>query len=132
MKNRSEKYEETIVTLYHLISLADGEISERELQMCSLLRRSENIDETNFNHIIKSYNGVSQTEIYRKCVNLLRTCTLEEQVGCLAWMRYIANCDGFMAREEWSIIFKIYKKELNLNLNEIMNYELPVFVTTNG
>ena len=131
MTKRSQNFNEAMVSLYHLISLADGEISQRELEMCTLMRKTEEINDGSFNEIIKRFDRKTHSEIYKTCVGLLRTCPVSEQIACLAWMRYIANCDGFMAREEWSLIFKIYKKELNLNLNDIMNYELPLYVTNN-
>jgi hypothetical protein len=35
-------------------------------------------------------------------------------------MCVIANSDGFMDKEEWVLIYKIYNTELNLSLDDIM------------
>lgn len=128
MVAQSEKFTEAIVSLYHLISSADGKISDFEKRICELMMKSEGIEVSEFEMIINTIDQLSQDEIYAKSINLLKSCTKDEQVKAMAWMRSIANSDGFMAKEEWSLIFKIYKKELNLNLKDIIDYKLPLFI----
>lgn len=125
MNNRSLKYTEALVTLYHLISLADGKISDREERFCELMKKTENITEAEYEGITSSLSSLSQEEIYNISVKGLKSCSHEEQIKCMAWMRLIANSDGYMAREEWALIFRIYKKELQLSLKEIIECELP-------
>lgn len=128
MVTQSEKFTEAIVSLYYLISSADGKISDFEKRICELMMKSEGIDVPEFEMTIDSIKHLSQEGVYSLCIRLLKSCTKEEQVKALAWMRAIANSDGFMAKEEWSLIFKIYKKELQLNLKEIIDYKLPHFI----
>ena len=53
----------------------------------------------------------------------LRKLSKEQQIRCIAWMCVIANADGFMDRKEWQFIYKIYHKELNISLDEIMKVQ---------
>ena len=132
MVAQSEKFTEAIVSLYHLISSADGKISDFEKRICELMMKSEGIEVPEFEMIINTIDQLSQDEIYAKSIDLLKSCTKDEQIKAMAWMRGIANSDGFMAKEEWSLIFKIYKKELNLNLKDIIEYKLPLFINVPG
>ena len=128
MVTQSEKFTEAIVSLYHLVSSADGKISDFEKKICELMMKSEEIEASDFDHITNSIKHLSQDELYVTCIRLLKSCSEKERVKALAWMRSIANSDGFMAKEEWSLIFKIYKKELQLNLKDIINCKLPLFI----
>ena len=125
MVTQSERFIEAIVSLYYLVSSADGKISDFEKKICERMIKSEQIDISAFDHIMASIRHLPLDEVYRMCINLLKSCTREEQTRALAWMRSIANSDGFMAKEEWSLIFKIYKKELQLSLKEIIEFKLP-------
>ena len=128
MVTHSEKFTEAIASLYYLISSADGKISDFEKRICEHMMETEKISEKDFNMFISSIEHLSQDEVYAKCIKLLNVCPQEEQIRALAWMRNIANSDGFMAKEEWALIFKIYKRELQLNLKDIIDCELPIHV----
>ena len=131
MVTQKEKFTEAIVSLYFLISSADGKISDFEKKICEMMMKSEGIKGPEFDHIIESINQLPQDEIYKMSIKILKSCAKEEQIKALAWMRSIANSDGFMDKQEWSLIFKIYKKELQLNLKDIINYKLPPLTTPN-
>ncbi len=126
MVTHSEKFTEAIASLYYLISSADGQISDFEKRICEHMLETEKINEKAFNQLIASIEHLSHDEVYAKCVELLNACPTEEQIRALAWMRGIANSDGFMAKEEWALIFKIYKRELQLNLKDIIDCDLPI------
>ena len=127
MVTQSETFTEAIASLYYLVSSAEGKISDFEKRLCERMMQSEEIDASDFDHIVNSLKDLPREQVYIKCVKLLKLCEKEEQVRAVAWMRGIANSDGFMAREEWSLIFKIYKKELQLSLKEIIEFKLPIF-----
>jgi hypothetical protein len=42
----------------------------------------------------------------------------------------IANADGFMDKTEWQFIYKVYHKELGLNLDEIMKTQKELIALT--
>jgi uncharacterized tellurite resistance protein B-like protein len=120
-------YIEGLISLYHLLINADGHIDDKELKMGELMKKHENIDDFIFNSSLTRISALTKTNIIQGCVNSLKKCEYEWKVKCIAWMSLIANSDGFMAPEEWSLIYSIYNKELNLNLNDIleMQRQLP-------
>lgn len=120
-------YVEGLISLYHLLINADGYIDEKELKMGELMKKHENIDDALFNSFLDRISTLPKNNIVLECVNSLKKCEYEWKVKCIAWMSLIANSDGFMAPQEWSLIYSIYNKELNLNLNDIleMQRQLP-------
>jgi uncharacterized tellurite resistance protein B-like protein len=116
-----------LVSLYHLLINADGEIHEKELRMGEFMRKAEDIEEYQFNYLLNKVKGENKTVILQNCIKSLRQCDHSLKVKCIAWMSLIANSDGFMDAEEWRLIYQIYYKELKLDLKEILacQKELP-------
>ncbi len=121
-----ENYTESLVSLYHLVSSADGKVSSMEEKLCELMIESEDISKEQYNGVMQGFSNLSEADSYTKTINSLRQCDVDCQTRILAWARRIANADGYMAKEEWALIFKIYKKELDLNLKDIISCELPL------
>ncbi len=124
---KKSPYIEGFSALYYLIIIADGVISEKEIHMGKLMCDHEKFDYDAFEKLIAQYKTMDHQNIMNNCVRVLSNYPYEYQVKCLAWMMKIANADGFMAPEEWKLIYCIYKKELNLNQQDIINLqrELP-------
>ncbi|MDN5204960.1 hypothetical protein QQ008_26455 [Fulvivirgaceae bacterium BMA10] len=118
-------YKESIITLFHLISMVDGKLSEKEEKLRSLIMMHENITDKEFQESVHKLSSYSNQEIYELGVNKLKKCDPESQIRALAWLRNLANAGGFMGQGEWKIIYQIYKNELNLNLKDIISHELP-------
>jgi uncharacterized tellurite resistance protein B-like protein len=118
-KNRSH-YFGGLVTLYHLLINADGHIDDKELRMGKLMKKHENIDDWEFNYFLNKVAEMEKEEVIKECVQNLKKCDDEWKIRCIAWMSLIANSDGFMAPEEWKLIYHIYNNELKLNLTEIL------------
>jgi len=116
-----------LVMLYHLLINADGHVDEKELSMGRLMKKHENIDDWQFNYHLKRISDLNKEQIVAECINSLKKCEYEMKVKCIAWMSLIANSDGFMAPEEWKLIYYIYNTELKLNLKDIleMQKQLP-------
>jgi uncharacterized tellurite resistance protein B-like protein len=108
------------VTLYHLLINADGHIDDKELRMGKLMKKHENIDDWEFNYFLNKVAEMEKEEVIKECVQNLKKCDDEWKIRCIAWMSLIANSDGFMAPEEWKLIYHIYNNELKLNLTEIL------------
>jgi hypothetical protein len=68
---------------------------------------------------VAQYSGESLTEL----ITSMRMLTREEQIQCIAWLCVIANADGFMDKTEWQVIYRIYYKEHQLPLDEIMQMQ---------
>ena len=114
---------EGLVNLYYLLIAADGKISDKEIKMGDVMCEYEKIDKDLFQEMIHDANHQSKDDLYNKCVTALRQCEYEYNIKCVAWMSLIANSDGFMSSEEWSLIFKLYSQELHLDLKEIMTFQ---------
>lgn len=120
-------YVEGLVSLYHLLINADGYIDEKEIKMGELMRKHESIDDLDFNYLLNKISELDKSKVIDNCIVSLRKCDYEWRVKCMAWMSLIANVDGFMAPEEWKLIYKIYSIELKLDLTDIleMHKQLP-------
>ncbi|MEM6522966.1 MAG: hypothetical protein AAF693_04205 [Bacteroidota bacterium] len=120
-----EEYTDTIVELFYLVIIADGEVDPKELEMGRSMARIEGLDSTEFE------NGVAKLikdgrEVYADCVSGLKKLTQDSQVKFLAWMCLIANADGFMHNKEWDIIYKLYHKELKLDRQSILDHQFKL------
>lgn len=115
-----EYYFNALSALYIMLVLADGEEDEREMRMCAKMLNFEGIARDRFEQLRKSIEEVEDGCLLDICLRTLRNCPNDLQVRCLAWMAIIANADGFMAPEEWKLIYRIYHVELQLDLKAIM------------
>jgi uncharacterized tellurite resistance protein B-like protein len=109
-----------LVTLYHLLITADGHIDEKELRMGQMMKKHENIDDWEFDHFLGKVAELEKQKLVDECVESLKKCDKDWRIKCIAWMSLIANSDGFMAPEEWKLIYYIYNTQLKLNLSDIL------------
>ena len=109
-----------LVTLYHLLINADGHVDDKEIRMGELMRKHENIDNWEFQYHLNKIGSKPKEEIVDTCITSLKKCDYESKVKCIAWMSLIANSDGFMAPEEWKLIYFIYCTTLKINLADIL------------
>jgi uncharacterized tellurite resistance protein B-like protein len=101
-----------LVALYHLLITADGHVDEKELKMGQLMKQHEKIEDWQFNYFLRKMEDLDKEDIIKECLTNLRKCDEQSQIKCIAWMSLIANSDGFMAPEEWKLIYYIYNTEL--------------------
>src|SRR5882724_609819 len=113
-------YRETITGLYYLLICADGEVNEKELLLGKKMIAAEGFDEQKFETAVDGFKSKDKALLYKECVSGLKTLDKKKQIRSISWLCVIANSDGFMDKEEWSLIYKIYNNELNLSLDEIM------------
>ncbi len=127
MKNNgtSTNFIESTISFYYLIASADGKTNQFESKMYDFLKATEGITDQESKDTLLKLNAMTDQEIFKNGVTKLNACSKEEQVKCLAWMNKLANSDGRLDDEEWSIIYKVYKKELDLTLEEILDFKLP-------
>jgi uncharacterized tellurite resistance protein B-like protein len=109
-----------LVTLYHLLITADGHVDDKELRMGELMKQHENINDNDFNFYLEQIADKKKEDIIAECVDNLKKCDEELRIKSIAWMSLIANSDGFMAPEEWKLIYYIYNTQLKLNLSDIL------------
>lgn len=113
-------YRTIITNLYYLLIYADGKVNERELALGRKMIEAEGFDVTKFDEQLESLKAKSIPAIYNECLVGLKKLTAAQQIRSIAWLCVIANSDGFMDKEEWILIYKIYHTELKLSLDEIM------------
>ena len=117
------EYKTTLSNLFFLIIHADGKVSQNELSRGREMMLAEGIDELHFNLMMEDLKLKDKKDILRNSILALKKMERQEQIRCIAWLCVIANADGFMDREEWSLIYSIYQTELNLKLDDVMHVQ---------
>ncbi|MCG8319808.1 MAG: hypothetical protein MI921_09930 [Cytophagales bacterium] len=127
MKNTGtlSKFTESTLSLCYLIGNTNGNMTHFETRMYEFIKHKENISEHVADLILNEIESMSHKYILERGVRALSQCEKPEQVKCLAWMNKIANADGYLGDQEWSIIYQVYNKELDITLEEILDFELP-------
>lgn len=113
-------YKTILTNLYYLVIFADGKVNEKEVQLGKQMVKTEGIDATSFDANLESLKAKDRTAIYSECISALKKLDHKTQIRCIAWLCVIANGDGFMDKEEWTFIYKIYHTDLGLQLSEVM------------
>ena len=113
-------YRETITGLYYLLICADGTVNEKELLLGKKMIVAEGFDEQKFEASVTSFKTKDKTLLYNDCLDGLKKLDKQKQIRSISWMCVIANSDGFMDKEEWVLIYKLYNTELNLSLEDVM------------
>ena len=112
-----------IVRLYFILIHSDGKVNEGEISLGKKMMLAEGITEAEFTKQLESLKGKETSVIYKECLTDIKRLRHEQQIRCIAWLCVLANSDGFMDRAEWQFIYKVYHKELNLPLDEIMEVQ---------
>jgi uncharacterized tellurite resistance protein B-like protein len=113
-------YRDTITGLYYLLIGADGNINEKELLLGKKMIAAEGFDERKFESTLAGFKTQDKAILYKECLTALRKLDKQKQIRAIAWLCVIANSDGFMDKEEWMLIYKIYDTELGLLLDDIL------------
>lgn len=116
--------------MYFLLVHADGEVNDREVQLGNQMAKIEGFSETEFNAALDMLAKRTTTNVYEEGIEELKKLDHQKQVRCIAWLCVIANADGFMDKTEWQFIYKVYLKELGLNLDEIMKTQRELIALT--
>lgn len=114
------EYRTIITSLYYLLIYADGKVNERELALGRKMIEAEGFDVVKFDEQLESLKAKNITTLYNECLVGLKKLDTTQQIRSIAWLCVIANSDGFMDKEEWILIYKIYHTELKLSLDEVM------------
>ena len=114
----------TVITkLFFLLVNADNSVNEKELTLGRQMALLEGISLEEFSSQQQLYKSKAASVLFSECLSELKKLHRKLQIRCIAWMCVIANSDGFMDKAEWQFIYKIYHKELQLPLNEIMKVQ---------
>lgn len=113
-------FKTTLASLYYLLIFADGKVNDRELARGKQMMEAEGVDVSKFDEQLEVFKNKNITALYTECLAGLKKLDKNLQVRSIAWLCVIANSDGFMDKEEWILIYKIYHTELKLSLDEVM------------
>jgi uncharacterized tellurite resistance protein B-like protein len=125
-------YKSIMTSLYYLLIYADGKINERELALGKKMMSAEGFDESGFEAMLEAMKSKDKAKVLTECIIGLRKLEIKLQIRCIAWLCVIANADGFMDKEEWVLIYKIYHTELKLSLDEIMKVQKDLNLIIHG
>jgi uncharacterized tellurite resistance protein B-like protein len=120
-------YHTVLTNLYYLLIHSDGKVNESEIALGKQMISTEGIKQEEFTIQTQLLKSADQTKTYTETLAALKKLTREKQIRCLAWLCLIANADGFMDRLEWQFIYKIYHKELQVSMDEIMKMQRELF-----
>lgn len=119
-----------LIKLYYLLVHADNELNEREVAVGNQMIKTEGITESEFNIAFEQLKKRSEESVYSESILEIKKLDHKSQVRCIAWLCVVANADGFMDKKEWQFIYKVYHKELNLSLDEIMKVQKELVAIT--
>jgi uncharacterized tellurite resistance protein B-like protein len=125
-------YKTILTNLYYLLIQADGHVSEGEIALGKRMVSAEGIREVEFKTQLDLLKMKHKSVIYTECLVGIKKLNRQQQIRSIAWLCVIANADGFMDKTEWQFIYKIYHKELNLPLNDIMKVQKELNPYLNG
>lgn len=112
------------IALCYLVAMADNNMSEKERSTAESMCRMEGIGPGCFQDECSRISISS--EPIRELVTALKKLTHAQQVNAVAWATTVANCDGFMSREEFSILYQIYHTELKLDQKEVLERQKEI------
>lgn len=121
-----------ISNLIHLVINADKNVSPKEIAVSNKMVDVEKLPREEFEARMALLKSLDNEEILRDGISRLRKLSAQDQIKCIAWLCIIANSDGFMATEEWQLIYQIYHKELNHDQKEIMEMQRQLNVHISG
>jgi uncharacterized tellurite resistance protein B-like protein len=113
-------YQTTLINLYYLLIHADGVVDEREIATGHQLVAFEGLSDREFDRQMELLKSKSKDVVLEESIAGLKKLERIHQIRCIAWLCVAANADGFMDRSEWQFIYKLYHKQLNLPLDEIL------------
>lgn len=123
-------YQAILTNLYFTLIYADGKVNEKETQLSKKMIIAEKLDPEAFKAQIELLKSSDLNVVYTKTIQHLRKLKVVDQIRCVAWLCMAANIDGFMDKSEWMFIYKIYSKELNLKLDDVMKVQRDLIILT--
>jgi uncharacterized tellurite resistance protein B-like protein len=116
-------YKTALINLYYLLINVDGKVEDQEIVMGKNMVKTEGIHPADFDNQMEKLVSKDSDELYKECVTRLRGLSQAQQIRSIAWLCITANADGFMDKQEWQLIYKLYSQELKLDLNEILKMQ---------
>ena len=125
-------YNSILTSLYYLLIYADGKINEREISLGEKMMQAEGFEQVGFKAALESLKEKDKAALLLECIAGLRKFDNKLQIRCIAWLCVIANADGFMDKEEWILIYRIYHTELKLSLDDVFKTQKELNMIIHG
>ncbi len=124
-------FKSIIIRLYYVLIHCDGKVNDNEIALGKRMMEAEDITEAEFDRMVAEARDKDSALVQKECIIEMKRLSREQQVRSIAWLCVLANADGFMDRQEWQFIYKIYHKELRLTLDEIMSMQKELLKKVN-
>jgi|SRR6478609_1199601 len=125
-------FKSILTNLYFLLIYADGKVNDREVSLGKKMMVAEGFEDKGFEASLEALKTKDKSVLFNECVKALKKLEVKAQIRCIAWLCVIANSDGFMDKEEWVLIYKIYHTELKLSLDDVMKTQRDLNMILHG
>ena len=123
-------FQAILTNLYFILIYADGKLNEKEMKLSEKMILAEKLDREAFKAQLELLKSSDLKVVYTNTIVHLKKLKAVDQTRIVAWLCMVANIDGFMDKAEWMFIYKIYAKELNLKLDEVMKVQRDLILLT--
>ena len=123
-------FQAILTNLYFILIYADGKLNEKEMKLSEKMILAEKLDREAFKAQLELLKSSDLQVVYNNTIIHLKKLKAIDQTRIVAWLCMVANIDGFMDKAEWMFIYKIYAKELNLKLDDVMKVQRDLILLT--
>ena len=123
-------FQAILTNLYFILIYADGKLNEKEMKLSDKMILAEKLDREAFKAQLELLKSSDLQVVYNNTIIHLKKLKAIDQTRIVAWLCMVANIDGFMDKAEWMFIYKIYAKELNLKLDDVMKVQRDLILLT--
>lgn len=123
-------FQAILTNLYFVLIYADGKLNEKEMNFSDKMILAEKLDREAFKAQLELLKSSDLQAVYTSTIVHLKKLKADDQIRIIAWLCMVANIDGFMDKAEWMFIYKIYAKELNLKLDDVMKVQRDLILVT--
>ena len=119
MEDRNN-YHFGLLYMIHLIIDADGVIDEGELKALETIINVEGMRDGIYKEFIEEIGLSNERQIYHRGIELMSSCTKEQQKRAFSWLMKISESDGHIHAKE--IRFLLYSvKKAGIEFNDVVN-----------
>lgn len=119
-------YFDALLYMLRVIVYADGVFDENEVRAIREICKVEGISEAYYDEFNNRCNNLSEKEMYHTGIDLLQSCTLEEQLSVFAWLYKVAEVDGKVhVKEVRFLLYSLRHTEIEFDQVEEKANQLP-------
>ncbi len=120
------KYNEALLHLLRVIVYADGVFDEDEANAILEICKSENISNEYYKDFNQRVENIAERELYITGIDLIHTCSIEEQMKIFVWLYKMAEVDGKIhVKEVRFLLYSIRQADIEFAQVEINAQKTP-------